>query len=730
MSPLRGRERLRSLLPLLVLSAGVWSGGCAPEPAAQGPVDSSAGEPTESAPRLSRAQSSAAGDPNPPVRDLLLITVDTLRADALGFTGNARSETPVLDRLARSGRVYTSAHAHNVVTLPSHANILTGRLPYEHGVRDNSSFVLDDRFPTAAGLLGDAGFATAAVVAAFPLDARYGLDRGFDLYDDRYPEGGEESQFRLTERSGEEVVDRALSWWRAHEGERRFLWIHLFEPHAPYEPPEPFASRFDDEPYLGEVATTDAYLAPLLGPLLERTANRPFVVMTSDHGESLGEHGEITHGLFAYEATLRVPLVLWGPGIDSGTTDEPVRHVDLLPTLLDAADVEPPLGLPGRSLLQPVEEEAETSTYFEALSANLNRGWAPLRGVLRDGEKLIELPIPELYDLDVDPGEQRNLYPERARRARALERLLPTESDWRSSRRQPSAAERSALQSLGYLSGSARSRRDYGPEDDPKNLVAVDRTMHRFIDLYQRGRLEEATALVRSVLRERPRMGVAYEHLARVLLERGKKREALEALREASRRGVATPPAVRQLALLHLEAGHPEEAVELLESLAATEPAGGDPGTLNALTVALAEAGRLSEAGSVVSRVFARDPRNPEAHQNLALIALRKRDWSRARKEAQTALDGNEGLHHAWNYLGVALYNLGEPAEAVRAWERAVALAPDDFDLLYNLGLVAAQIGETERARTALERFVADAPRDRYSTDIAKARNLLQRLPS
>ena len=246
--------------------------------------------------------------------DVLLITIDTLRADSLGFAGNRKVETPVLDRLAAQGRVFRNAHAHNVVTLPSHANVLTGLLPYQHGIRDNTGFRLDPSSPTLATLLKAGGYETAAFVGAFPVDSRFGLSRGFDVYDDRYPRGLSRLDFEMPERPASEVVPAALAWWNEKRSAPRFLWVHLYDPHAPYRPPAPFADRYRSNEYLGEVAATDAALAPLLDPLTSGAATPALVIVTSDHGEALGDHGEETHGLFAYEATLHVPLVVWFRG--------------------------------------------------------------------------------------------------------------------------------------------------------------------------------------------------------------------------------------------------------------------------------------------------------------------------------------------------------------------------------------------------------------------------------
>ncbi len=668
--------------------------------------------------------------------DVVLVTVDTLRADAPGFAGNPAVETPVLDRLAAAGRVFSNAHAHNVVTLPSHANILTGRYPYQHGVRDNGGFRLGRSVPTMATVLRDAGYATAAFVAAFPLDSTFGLDRGFEVYDDRYPEGSDPTEFSLPERRGDEVVAAALAWWRERRGGPRFLWVHLFDPHAPYAPPEPFASRYRDRPYLGEVAATDAFLAPLIEPFLAGSEPPALLAVTADHGEALGEHGELTHGLFAYEPTLAVPLVLWGRGVEPGRDPRPARHVDLFPTVLEVAGVPVPEGLPGRSLLQDAAEEVET--YFEALSANLNRGWAPLRGVIRGGRKLIALPLPELYDLARDPAEAENGIADanhriadannrigaEGRLARELLRRLPAESVWPPERGAVDAETARRLESLGYLAGSAAARDAYGPEDDPKNLVELDRAMHQVIDLYSRGELAKAVELARSVVERRPSMPMGRSLLAQALLEHGEVDEALEVMRRARADGVVTETLLRQLGLTLAERGAAAEALAVLRPLADD----GDPRSLNALALALSEAGSHREAETVLGGVLAADPDNPRAHEQLGLVALSTGRWAAARDASRRALELNGELPLAWNNLGVALYRLGDAGGALDAWQRATELDPGLYDALYNLGTKALDHGRDDQARDALARFVAGAPEARYAADLKRARVLLRRL--
>lgn len=659
--------------------------------------------------------------------DIVLITIDTLRADAPGFAGNnlgnRRSQTPVLDRLASQGRVFTNTHAHNVVTLPSHTNILTGLYPFQHGVRDNSGFRLAGTVPTLATVLHGAGYATGAFVGAFPLDSQFGLDRGFDVYDDRYPEGAHEEEFVIAERRGDEVVRLATSWWQKQKGKPRFLWIHLYDPHASYEPPEPFASRFKDNPYLGEVAAVDSFLAPLLSPFLDGKEKPALVVVTSDHGESLGEHGEQTHGLFTYEATLKVPLVVWGRGVAPGRDARPARHVDIFPTVLQAAGVTAPPGQrrPGRSLLAPAVA-GDSDSYFESLSTTLNRGWAPLRGLLRGGKKFIALPLPEVYDLPKDPGEKDNRFDEERATARGVFAALPKESAWPPARGTLKPEEERRLQSLGYLSGSAAPKESYGPEDDPKQLIGLDTKIHEVIDLYMTGRVEESVRLGREIVAGRPTMPLGHSLLAQSLLQAGKTREALDVMLAARKQGAVSDALLRQLGLTLSEVGRANEAVGILKPLADA----GDPQSLNAYGLALSEAGRQKEASDVFQRVLRDDPDNPKAWEQLGLVELRLGHWDQARDRSRKALELNDRLPFAWNNLGVALFQSGNKGQALDAWQKAVDLKPDLWDALWNLGTKAAEQGRMDQARKALERFAAGAPRDRYGPDVDKARAFLR----
>ena len=655
--------------------------------------------------------------------DIVLITIDTLRYDALGFTGNPRVATPNLDRIAREGIVFSNAHAHNVMTLSSHVNILTGLYPYQHGVRNNQGFRLARGIPTLATFLKARGYATGAFIGAFPLDSRFGLSRDFDVYDQRYPQGANEYDFTVAERSGPEVVAAARQWRTSVRGRPSLLWVHLYDCHSPYRPTSPFDQQYAGDPYLGEVAGVDAALEPLLADLRTAASGARLLIVTSDHGEALGDHGERTHGLFAYETTLRVPLLLWNPGVLPPRVEKRLaRHVDIVPTVLDALGVAPSKGLPGASLLRAAPSAA--TSYFEALTASLERGWAPLRGVFDGRYKFIDLPIPELYDVASDSQEKRNIIGERTDIVRRLRAAIPSEVA-PPAPAAPSAEEVARLRSLGYLGGSAPARSHFGPEDDPKNLVGMDADLQRVVDLYQRGELREAIELSSQIVRKRPTMQTGYEFLSLLQGQAGDDAAAIRTLEEAKRRNLLVAEnLISRLGLLYSENGRHREALAVLEPLATSR----NPDVLNGLGIALAGAGKTREALAAFHRALEVDPRNAMAYQNIGITQLHHGKFPEALASFDSAFAINDRLPRAWNGRGVALKESGRPEEAIQAWKHAVELDPGQFDALFNLGVVALERRDTDLARSSLSQFVDRAPPARFGPDIARARVMLARL--
>jgi arylsulfatase A-like enzyme/Flp pilus assembly protein TadD len=672
----------------------------------------------------------------PPRRDpglsVLLITIDTLRADALGAYGRASAETPWIDRLAAAGVRFERAHAHNVITLPSHANLLSGQYPFRHGVRDNSGFRVPAGTATLATLLKGHGWRTAAFVSAFPLESRFGLGTGFEVYDDHLGGAEEHTAFLVPERPGRVTVQAARGWLNEHRGERTFCFVHLYEPHFPYDPPEPFASRFRREPYHGEVAAADAALEPLLRPLLEAgESGRTLVVLTADHGEALGEHGELTHGVFAYEGTLRVPLIFFAPGLLPPTTvGVPVRHIDVLPTVLDALGLTVPPELPGRSLLPVMSRGGEGWTprsYFEALSSSLNQGWAPLHGLLDGPLKYVDLPIPELYDLEADPGETRNLVATRGRDLERLRGLLATQlgQDPGAVRVKEDPTTLEKLHALGYLAGgAAATKQRYTAEDDPKRLIDVDTRTRDVIRLYREGDIEGALALCRENIRQRPDMPLAYLHLAYLERARGNIGGAVAAARKAFELRPLDAESVSLYAVYLTEAGRAKEAAEVLAPyMTAVQP---DLDVLTARGMALASLDRRQEALETFQRARATDPSNARVLVNIGTVYLMAGDLARARQAFEAALDVDAGVARAHNSLGVIAAREGRTDEAIERWRRAVALDPRDYQTLFNLGVTLRKAGRAAEARPYLESYLKAAPPALEGRDIARVRTWLR----
>jgi arylsulfatase A-like enzyme/Tfp pilus assembly protein PilF len=613
--------------------------------------------------------------PNPD-RNILLVTIDTLRADAVGAYGG-RTPTPNLDALAAHGARFDFAHAHAVVTLVSHASILTGKYPYEHGIRDNTGYRLDPKETTAAALLKARGFSTGAFVGGFPLDHRFGLTNGFDLYDDRMTRTAAAGDTGERERRSDVVVKSALDWIGAQPG-KWFAWVHVYDPHEPYEPPAEYGARFPGDPYSGEVAWTDAALGPLYDRL--RGLSRPtLVVVTGDHGESLGEHGERTHSLFAYEATLRVPLIISelgpstaGDAVKGVVIDTPVRHVDVLPTLLASAGAPAAAG-PGSSLLETIAagRGTERPSYFEAMSAAVTRGWAPLRGVLVGREKYIDLPIVELYDLAADPKEAANVVQRRPDRARVMVETLRQFNVAPPARaRQETAETVERLRSLGYIGGgSAAVREKYTEADDPKRLVEIDQLLAKGNDAFRAGRLDEAAEAYRTIIGRRPDTEDAYRKLALLHWREGRPRLAIETLETALRNGITQPEVRIRLAQYLAEAGDPNKAIALLE-----KDAGDDPDALIALGNAFTLAGRHADAIRTYTRLLQLDPANALAYENMGAAQLRAHDMASAEASLRKALQLDPNLAGAHTALGVVLASTGRKAEAIEAFKRGAAL--------------------------------------------------------
>jgi arylsulfatase A-like enzyme len=626
--------------------------------------------------------------------NVLLVTIDTLRADHVGAYGREGSLTPTIDSLSKDGLRFARVYAHVPMTLPSHASILTGAYPTRTGVRDNGAFRLSDRAETLAKALKAAGYRTGAFVGAFVLDARFGLNHGFDVYDDRMLGTGSDQD--LAERPAEKVLAPAAEWIQhpspnPSPATSWFAWVHLYDPHEPYHAPEPYRSQYSSEPYDGEVAYADASLGAFLGRLRAAGAlENTLVAVASDHGESLGEHGERTHGLFAYDSTLRVPLVMWAAGrIRPGVFGDPARLVDVTPTILDLVGAPALSSADGRTLRPFIAGERpfdDQGSYFEALNANLTRDWAPLTGVVYGGAKLIDLPLPELYDLAADPAEANNLYAREQPRARDLEGRLdrmsksaapvaPTSID---------ADAEARLRSLGYVVASGpRPSRTYSAADDPKRLVHLNAALDDAAAMWGRGDRDRAIETLRQIVRERPTMTIAYDRLAYMLRASRRVGEAIEVLDGAARAGHGDRPLMRLLGSMLRDAGDVKRSAAVLEPLVKGDQT--DLQSADALAQTYSRMGRGRDAETLFKRVLATSPNAATTWNNLGAAYLSEGRVDDAADAFSRAVGIDPLLAAAHNGLGVVYARRGDVNRAVAEWRRALELRPDYGDARANL---------------------------------------------
>ena len=743
---MRRRQILRTVVYATVLLAGVqaaWPGAMTGE----SPSDPSSRQTA-------------------PPRSVLLITIDTLRADHLGCYGYRRGSTPTIDALAKQARQFDYAFSAVPSTLPSHAALLTGTYPFYNGVRDQPGFRLSDNIPTLAEDFARAGYATAAVVGAPVLSRRFGLSRGFDEYNDAFGASTEELEAVMPDikRPAESVVQLGLAWLDSKRaGKPYFLWLHFYDPHMPYVAPEPYRSRFADRPYDGEIAYADSALGTLFAGLRKRGLFESTVIaLTADHGEGLGDHHESTHSYFIYDSTLRVPLLVkaareaLGVRQSVGTAapgkspalqaahltgvKTPVSLVDLAPTLLRLAGMKVPSGMQGTDLSASIlagEEPRAHPVYAETMYPLLHLGWNPLRALITqtpggDVEKYIQAPHPELYNLSSDPGEMRNECSsspaEAAARREQLEAFVKTHTPARpASSRGPVSAKTAALfSSLGYLAAAGAPDPEFTTSRrDPKDCVGENEQLLRAAHAYQARQYDVATRILEDVLRQDPQQPHALDYLGTIQFLR----HDLPGARGTYTRLVQAAPYYAtgfiQLANVESLLGNRSEAERLYLRAMQADPS--NPRPPRELGTFLLADGKTGPAEKLLRQALQLDPNDVLAIVALGEAAALEQHYAEAAPLLERALDAEPAGRNitVMLNLGFVYLKLGRFTEVQRLMKAALQLDPRQAQGYALLGAACHESGDNAGAREAFQHALALDPRNRLALQGAHALGLV-----
>ena len=624
---------------------------------------------------------------HPGARDLnvVIVTLDTTRADRLGCYGFTRIETPHLDALAREGVVFENATSTAPLTFPSHSSIFTGLIPPHHGARDNGGFFLDDARTTLAERLQAAGYATGAFIGAWVLESRWGLAQGFDEYSDRF----DLSKYKVislgtVQKPGDEVMDGALKWLDSVRQRRFFAWVHLYDPHAPYEPPEPFASRYRGQPYLGEIAYTDKVVGRLTSWLeAQGLMDRTVVVVVGDHGESLGDHGEASHAFFIYGATTHVPLIVRTPWGLTGRSRAQVSTVDILPTVLDVVGLPPQAGIDGRSLARALFDPAaplDHASYSETYFPRYHFGWQHLRSLRDDRYTYVDAPHPELYDRGQDPGETRNVFKAYSQRAETLrvrlEEMSKTTDTQAPERKQLDPETLQRLAALGYV-GNVIDVDPHAVLPDPKDKLPLFEAMNAAKSFAQDDDFERAVGKMRTVIAEDPNIMDAHLTIGNWLAHLKRGPEAIAAYKQALALKPDDDIALGNLARLYLARGEQKDALDALE---------------------------------VFRSALRANPKNPQSWYQLATLFLDTSHLGEAESAFKDALAANPKMGASYNGLGVVAFTRGDLAAAEALVRKGLALEPRLRTAHYNLGRIREARGDVVQAEALYREELATYP--------------------
>ena len=637
--------------------------------------------------------------------NVILITLDTCRADRLGCYGYSQVQTPAIDGFAARGVRFEDCIAQTPLTLPSHTSLFSGTLPFFHGVRDNGGFIVPPELKTMAEVFKDNGYATSAFIGAYVLDSKWGLAQGFDMYYDKFDLGKfEKISLDSVQRPANEVVDEALKWLEANKGKKFFTWVHLYDPHSPYQPPEPFKSGYAKNPYAGEIAFADSQLARLWtwleGAGLVDTS---ILVFAGDHGESLGEHRESTHGFFVYQEAIRVPLIIVTPfpKIQGVSPTAVVSLIDVMPTVMEMAGLSRPPEVQGRSLVPLFfhpGRRASRFAYSETYYPRYHFGWSELRSLQDGRHKLIIAPDPELYDLAADAAEGNNLAPAAGKTLAGLQAEAARFIEERSRNahqldvRKIDEETRERLAALGYIGSFTDSAKLEGRKlANPRDKIGVFNELSRARELGMSGRPDEAIPIIGGIIAADPEIGDAYFTLGNIYFKQRKFDEAIPCFEQALERKPDDTFCVINIANSYLNLGQPEKGANFVIDYM-------KKGFLDSqLFYLLGQLDyaqkRYDEALKQYDECISRNPESAASHNAMAAIYLIKDDLPRAEQHVAAALGINPRLTNLNYNRADLLEKQGRLEAAADAYKLELEVNPRHFRASYNLSRVCRALG-------------------------------------
>ncbi len=643
--------------------------------------------------------------------NVVLVTIDTLRADHLGCYGYKGIETPNIDRLAAQGTRFVYTYAQVPFTLPSHASMFTSTYPTWNGVRDSAGPPLARESITLARIFKENRYATAAFTAAFVLDGFFGLNQGFDTYYDNFPP--RDASMTPQEEAGlqrraDEVLGHALEWLKKNAHEPFFTWIHFYDPHHPYDPPEPFRSRYRDRPYDGEIAYVDTAVGKLI-EFLEATGlrKRTVIVMTSDHGEALGEHDESYHGYYVYDSTLRVPLIVSLPGTKNQAKEVSlqVSLLDVAPTILQIAEIPRPAQMQGRGLLASILGKSlnPLPIYSESLFANLHFGWGTLQCLRTGRYKLILSRKSELYDLVQDPAERTNLFSENRAMAQELkhrlEEIVSAHTRDLPQKDMPKLSEEALnkLRALGYIGAPSQAAATI-PTDlpDPKDRIQLYDLYLKAAAQQGKGRFAEAAAFYERILEVDSAPAIVHHQLGSVYLKMGNQVKAIEHFQAALKLNPTADASILALARTYGEIGNSDAAVSTYQRALALKP--DDPATLNNLALIYMKIGSWSKATETLELAVRQSSPPKEAYYHLGICYQRSQQPERAATQFQKAIEIDRKFAGAHYNLGIIYASQGKENASAQEFKAALETRPDFAEAHFNLGSIYARQGQLDDA--------------------------------